>query len=326
MLQHLGSSSAAGDATAVNSTLIQTSQSKEKKKRSKVDHHDERERSERKNKRKHGDKESGHSEIGVGDGEHKKKKKRKDNVRELQPTTERQDEDGDSDIDANAQASTAALLNAIVAAVSSATPPEDPPTPQVFAPPPPQHLVPQSHFMPFSLPFNQFAPGAVGPSDGSFPTSVLNGLSFGTNDDVLRALHNMDMSKFGKGSGDPSMIANMSAFAPPPSMFAPPPPAAFHVPPPPVTQPPVGSSTALDIPKNTTARQVATPVASNVQSIDRHADLLATKWLNARKLAELVESEGLVFKKGKFSATEERQINEAIEEHKKVRPVILDPW
>ncbi|KDQ15397.1 hypothetical protein BOTBODRAFT_108677 [Botryobasidium botryosum FD-172 SS1] len=43
-----------------------------------------------------------------------------------------------------------------------------------------------------------------------------------------------------------------------------------------------------------------------------HAEMLATKWLSPAKLKELVENEGLVYKKGKFSAIEEHQIKDAI--------------
>ncbi|KAJ3525663.1 hypothetical protein NMY22_g10482 [Coprinellus aureogranulatus] len=302
MLNHLASSSFSGDASLVAASSTLSAESKQKKKCSKGGGKEPGERK----KRKHADKEVGPSQKDPADSEHKKKKKRKGTAPE---------EYGDCDIDANAQASTAALLNAIVAAVSSATPPENPPDPQVYAP---QHIVPQPHFVPFPLPFNHFPPGAVAP-DGSFPACALNDLTFASNDDVLRALHNMDMSKFARGPDGPSLAANMSAFAPPASVFAPPPPPpTLHAPISPVNQLPVGSSTVLNVPKNSTARHATILAECTEQPADRHADLLATKWLNARKLAELVESEGLVFKKGKFSATEERQLNEAIEEHKRL--------
>ncbi|KAJ8590888.1 hypothetical protein M405DRAFT_851599 [Rhizopogon salebrosus TDB-379] len=44
-----------------------------------------------------------------------------------------------------------------------------------------------------------------------------------------------------------------------------------------------------------------------------HAFMLANKWMNATKLAELVKTQGLVYKKGKFSAIEEEQLRAAIE-------------
>ncbi|CUA70257.1 Cyclin-D-binding Myb-like transcription factor 1 [Rhizoctonia solani] len=50
-----------------------------------------------------------------------------------------------------------------------------------------------------------------------------------------------------------------------------------------------------------------------------HADILATHWLNPAKLAELVKEQGLVYKKGKFSAIEEHQIEEALQSYAKAR-------
>ncbi|KAI0304180.1 hypothetical protein BC826DRAFT_902857 [Russula brevipes] len=47
-----------------------------------------------------------------------------------------------------------------------------------------------------------------------------------------------------------------------------------------------------------------------------HAGLLATKWLSANKLAELARTQGLVYKKGKFSAIEEQQLSDAIRTYK----------
>ncbi|KAF9464388.1 hypothetical protein BDZ94DRAFT_1162036 [Collybia nuda] len=50
-----------------------------------------------------------------------------------------------------------------------------------------------------------------------------------------------------------------------------------------------------------------------------HAYLLANKWLNAGKLSELVRTEGLVYKKGKFSAIEEQQLKAAIENYRMLK-------
>jgi len=49
---------------------------------------------------------------------------------------------------------------------------------------------------------------------------------------------------------------------------------------------------------------------------EEHAILLATKWYDHKKLAELGESEGLVYKKGPFSTTEEQNIKDAIEQYR----------
>ncbi|KAI9574671.1 hypothetical protein HD554DRAFT_2010136 [Boletus coccyginus] len=50
-----------------------------------------------------------------------------------------------------------------------------------------------------------------------------------------------------------------------------------------------------------------------------HAHMLANKWMNASKLGELVKTQGLVYKKGKFSAIEEQQLKNAIEAFKASR-------
>jgi len=47
-----------------------------------------------------------------------------------------------------------------------------------------------------------------------------------------------------------------------------------------------------------------------------HAYLLANKWMNAGKLADMVREQGLVYKKGKFSAIEEQQLKDAIENYR----------
>ncbi|KAJ7094607.1 hypothetical protein B0H15DRAFT_775989 [Mycena belliarum] len=50
-----------------------------------------------------------------------------------------------------------------------------------------------------------------------------------------------------------------------------------------------------------------------------HERLLATKWMGPTKLAELVKSEGLVYTKGKFTASEIKQINGALENYRTSR-------
>ncbi|KAI0774595.1 hypothetical protein C8Q74DRAFT_1199696 [Fomes fomentarius] len=100
-------------------------------------------------------------------------------------------------------------------------------------------------------------------------------------------------------------------------MFAPglqPPPG------PPVQQQPVGSEAILGRPpkqkkgKNAAGAQGAP--APLQHDNPEHAHMLANVWMNAAKLAHLVKTEGLVYKKGKFSATEEAQLNAAIEQYR----------
>lgn len=52
---------------------------------------------------------------------------------------------------------------------------------------------------------------------------------------------------------------------------------------------------------------------------DEHNELLATKWLSSDKLANLAQTEGLVFKKGLFSADEKQASHVAIERYQMVR-------
>ncbi|KAF8476502.1 Myb-like DNA-binding domain-containing protein [Gautieria morchelliformis] len=47
-----------------------------------------------------------------------------------------------------------------------------------------------------------------------------------------------------------------------------------------------------------------------------HTEMLATKWLSSSKLKELVSSEGLVYKKGKFSSIEQHTLRTAIENYR----------
>ncbi|OBZ70249.1 Cyclin-D-binding Myb-like transcription factor 1 [Grifola frondosa] len=58
------------------------------------------------------------------------------------------------------------------------------------------------------------------------------------------------------------------------------------------------------------------PSPSMGQENPEHAHMLANVWMNAQKLAEMVKSEGLIYKKGKFSAIEEAQLNAAIEHYR----------
>ncbi|EPQ59077.1 hypothetical protein GLOTRDRAFT_33370 [Gloeophyllum trabeum ATCC 11539] len=113
---------------------------------------------------------------------------------------------------------------------------------------------------------------------------------------------------------------------PGPSAFVPP------LPPPP---PPTSASSALgkrpatsDVILGRTQRKTADDTRKAQKKIDNamlvpdtppnaaHANLLATKWLNTTKLAELAETQGLVYKKGKFSAIEEEQLKNAIEHYR----------
>lgn len=142
-----------------------------------------------------------------------------------------------------------------------------------------------------------------------------------------------------KSLGDVSSAANTQTFAPQLSFM---PNQLVQLPPPAVGQFPAPSNTILGLPpKQAVAtgghkRTIDMSLPGNEQHTNPdHAHLLATKWLNASKLAELVRDEGmpivpvskdstyfstlgLVYKKGKFSAIEEQQLRTAIENYQQV--------
>ncbi|KAI0050208.1 hypothetical protein FA95DRAFT_1640530 [Auriscalpium vulgare] len=77
-----------------------------------------------------------------------------------------------------------------------------------------------------------------------------------------------------------------------------------------------GGRAAAAGPSRAPSRRI-TNVAVPTNLIDtEHGHLLATKWMSTRKLKEMAESEGLVYKKGKFSMIEEQQLASAIEAYK----------
>ncbi|QRV87574.1 Myb-like DNA-binding domain protein [Ceratobasidium sp. AG-Ba] len=116
----------------------------------------------------------------------------------------------------------------------------------------------------------------------------------GSNEDILRALQGFDMSKFTALASEHSDTGG----DPGPSTVA--------------SVPSASQSRAK--PKKTVPPQ---PTGQIVNT--EHADILATHWLNPAKLSELVKSQGLVYKKGKFSAIEEHQIEEALQKYGRER-------
>ncbi|KAG9080524.1 RNA polymerase I enhancer binding protein [Ceratobasidium sp. 370] len=118
----------------------------------------------------------------------------------------------------------------------------------------------------------------------------------GSNEDILRALQGFDISKF-------AALASENPESVHPDPGDPNPSAAGNTP-----------QSSRSRAKRTVAPQ-PTEQAVNPE----HADILATHWLNPAKLADLVKSQGLVYKKGKFSAIEEHQIEEALQNYAKGR-------
>ncbi|KAL5636992.1 hypothetical protein ACGC1H_000839 [Rhizoctonia solani] len=137
--------------------------------------------------------------------------------------------------------------------------------------------------------------------------------SLGSNEELLRALQGFDLSKLTGVFKYPESIAgeNMApthqANDPGPSNLA-----QHDLSQPTTTS--AGASGSKSRPKKTVAPQPGSQMVN-----PEHADILATHWLNPAKLADLVKEQGLVYKKGKFSAIEEHQIEEALQSYAKAR-------
>ena len=242
-----------------------------------------------------------------------KKKSRKDKGKQItqQPgTVDFQNQDTIPQMDpqlvlpsnASSQASTAAFLSAIVAAAAS-TPELDPS--QIHSQYHP-HIVPQHQYLPYPpMQYDYNAdphflqqpqqPPTLFPTPMNLPFSEL---AFGSNDDVLRALQDLDLSKIAnvlKTLGEAAAAANVPFGQP---SFIPP--SAIHQAqaPTPLGQVPTASNTILGLPqKQTNVPEHRGTIDMNLPSPEHHtspdhAHLLANKWLNANKLAELVRTEG----------------------------------
>ena len=171
--------------------------------------------------------------------------------------------------------------------------------------------IPQPHqpLAPYPHPFNgspafhcdpistQTTPSLF-PSVGNLSEAAFSQLAFGSNEDVLRALQDLDITKIAgvlKTLGEAAAAANASNFAPQLNVI----PSELQPSPPAIGQVPATSNLILGIPP----KQPSTSGSKNLPTtslpgIEQHANpdhayLLANKWLNATKLADLVRDEGL---------------------------------
>lgn len=209
-------------------------------------------------------------------------------------------------------ASSAAFLNAVVAAASATSnvqPMEIPPY-QTAPPYQDQQILPDQ-----PSPYIQYPPVHYGFHDPSqfgqpppqghpiFPGLgvPLPDFNFASNDDIIRALQDMDVSKIAsvlKSLGDAAAanasVTNPAAFVPPP---LPPLPANTIVrSQPQVDLPSTPTGPALSsVPKSTKSshKRVLDMSLPGPEHINpEHAHMLANKWMNASKLAELVKTQG----------------------------------
>ncbi|KAF9055505.1 hypothetical protein BDZ89DRAFT_937914 [Hymenopellis radicata] len=120
----------------------------------------------------------------------------------------------------------------------------------------------------------------------------------------MKALQDLDLSKI------TNVLRSLETAAPGASLPFGTHPAFVHPPiPTPVGQVPPSAQSIL-----ASGTQPLLAVSEGFTSGD-HAYMLANKWLSTTQLAELVKSQGLVYKKGKFSVLEEQQLNSAIEQY-----------
>ena len=228
----------------------------------------------------------------------KRKKKRK--LKEIQPAVAPFAEplqSMDDSESSNPQAAAAALISAIVAAATG-TPEFVPEHPHEYQPQIPPYMLPQPHYMPY--PFNPYPYGSLPfmPSNAIPPTTVFpptmnlpfSEMTFGSNDDVLRALQALDMSKITnvlKTLGDAAAAVSGQSST------------NEQAHPTPLCQVPLASGAILGNPSNE-----PTPAPKHKRTLDMslsgpdhhgnpdHAYILANKWLNASKLSELARTEG----------------------------------
>lgn len=206
--------------------------------------------------------------------------------------------------------SSTAFLNAVVAAASATSDAQRVEIAPYQATPPyqdqqilPDQPSPYIQFPPVHYGFHDPSQFGQPPPQGHpiFPAlgGPLPDFHFASNDDIIRALQDMDMSKIAsvlKSLGDAAAAnasANNPAFVPPPLPL----PAATIVrSQPQVDLPSTSTGPVLSsVPKSTKSshkRVLNMSLPGPEQTNSEHAHMLANKWMNASKLAELVKTQG----------------------------------
>ncbi|TCD70029.1 RNA polymerase I enhancer binding protein [Steccherinum ochraceum] len=231
--------------------------------------------------------------------------------------------------------SSAEFLSAVVAAASatSGSAHHHPVPPPDFHGMPPPFPPYQGHF-PYPPPMvvYPYPPGHPNAMYGHPPPPIypdIPGLSLGdlSSEDLLRTLEDLDITKIAsalKTLGDAAAANNAQMNIAQGGL-----PLSLPPGPPPVRQRPVKSDMILGRPpkpaKGASKRPPLPPSIATKspepgdEGNPDHAHMLANVWMNATKLAEMVKKQGLVYKKGKFSAIEEAQITGAIENYRSSR-------
>ncbi|KAI0307235.1 hypothetical protein B0F90DRAFT_1686511 [Multifurca ochricompacta] len=216
--------------------------------------------------------------------------------------------------------SPAAFLDAVVSAASATAAPSD--TSYGFSQP--CFDTPLSP----SYPFSPVAGGltlntAAFQPPISFTNPAVSGLEYASSDDILHALQELDVSKIAsvlKTLGEAAAAANIPLASLSSTLLQRPQPVT-PIDPAPSNPTVISESTTQRVSQHHRRFVDMTTHHESLEHSD-HAELLATKWLSANKLAELARTQGLVYKKGKFSAIEEQQLSDAIQAYKEVGQVI----
>jgi hypothetical protein len=232
-----------------------------------------------------------------------------------------------------------AFLDAIVSAASVTSAVSESPYgfPAPCFDPPTSSSYPYST-IPNDLPLN--APAFQPPI--SFSDAAIS-LEYASNDDILRALQDLDVTKVAsvlKTLGEAAAAANVPLTSLSSTLLQ----RAQ-------TATPIDSRPSNPVIAEIPAQRVLQhhrrlgDINTHQEPLDHsdHAELLATKWLGAKRLAQLAKTQGqcqrhlalhvlqfspfmtgLVYKKGKFSAIEEHQLSDAIKAYKEVCLVTLE--
>lgn len=228
----------------------------------------------------------------------KRKKKKDKEVQQMPVPFAEPVQSIDDSENSNPQAAAAALISAIVAAATG-TPDFVPEHPHEYQTQIPPYMLPhlaQPHYMPY--PFNPypygvspFLPSNAAPPATVFPPTMnlpFSEMTFGSNDDVLRALQALDMSKITsvlKTLGDAAAaVSGQSSMG-----------EQAH--PTPLCQVPVASGAILNASNECPAPRHKRTLDMSLSGSDHHGNpdhayILANKWLNASKLSELARTEG----------------------------------
>ena len=252
----------------------------------------------RKKKHKHRDKDQESQPVVDRPLEHElsstpKKRKKSKTKAPASPT--------DAEIEASSHASAAALLSAIVAvSVSNSEPSMSMHYDSQAIPQPNQPFAPYPYPFGGSSAFHcdpiSTQTPSLFPSAGNLSGVAFSQLAFGSNEEVLRALQDLDITKIAnvlKTLGEAAANAN-----PPPQVNVMP--SELQPPPSAVWQVPATSNVILGIPPRESSTSGSKNLNMNLPGNEQHANpdhayLLANKWLNATKLAELVRDEGLKY-------------------------------